>query len=221
MVTKQEIKALESVSDDAAPLVQLSEPYIVKVKIEGACPILWHRWDGEAVELKTGATKGSKAKKTDNVESYVWRDKEKNLCLPGDYLRQSIVWAAKFRQDPRSPRKSAMDLFKASIIPLTELAPVMRDGKTIGKEWDYIDQRRAVVQRNAVNRRRPANDTGWQAEILLMCNLPEYIDPQMLLEVTGAAGRLVGVADYRPVYGRFNVIGWEVADGENSFDSFG
>ena len=34
--------------------------------------------------------------------------------------------AAKFRQDPRSQRKSAMDLYKAGVVPLTSAAASTR-----------------------------------------------------------------------------------------------
>ena len=112
--------------------------------------------------------------------------------------------AAKYRQDPRSPRKSAMDLFKAGVISLTPLASL---GTTT---WDYEDRRRVVIQRNAVTRVRPAMRKGWKADVELMINLPEYIDQSLLLDVLGTAGRLIGVGDFRPTYGRFDVTGFKI-----------
>lgn len=178
-------------------------PYIVEVTIEGAAPLLFHRWNCDAVEAKAKAAKGSAAKKSDDIESYVYRNDKGEICLPGEYLRQAIIAAAKFRQDPRSPRKSAMDLFKAAIIPLTELAPLGT------KEWDYEDRRRVTVQRNGITRVRPAMKAGWKATIQLMCNIPEYIDPLLLRQVLDDAGRLVGVGDFRPTFGRFTIASWE------------
>jgi hypothetical protein len=43
-----------------------------------------------------------------------------------------------------------------------------------------------------------------------MVNLPEYINPQLLNSTIQAAGKLIGLADFRPSYGRFNVVGFEV-----------
>jgi hypothetical protein len=40
--------------------------------------------------------------------------------------------------------------------------------------------------------------------------VPEYITSALLLDVTQIAGRLVGIGDFRPTYGRFQVIRWEV-----------
>ncbi|MGE9244407.1 hypothetical protein, partial [Escherichia coli] len=89
--------------------------------VEGSSDFLFHRWNAEAVDEKAAAAKNSKAKKTDDVESYVYRTEDGDLAIPGEYLRGSIIHAAKFRQDPRSPRKSAMDLFKAAVVVTTPL----------------------------------------------------------------------------------------------------
>lgn len=204
MSTKE---VISPVSNDGAELIAFTEPYTAQVTIEGTAALLFHRWSNEAVAEKAAAAKGSKAKKSDNLESYVYRLDGGNLALPGEYLRQSIIGAARFRQDPRSPRKSAMDLFKAAVVPLTELADLGV------KDWDYLDRRRVLIQRSAITRERPALKAGWHAEIDLLVNLPEYVDPTALLETIGAAGRLIGVGDFRPTYGRFAVIGFEVRKG--------
>lgn len=200
------LQALHPVSNDAALAISFEEPYIVSVKIEGVAPILFHRWSCEDVASKSTAKKNSKAKKTDNVEAYVWRNQHNQICLPGNYLRQTIIHAAKFKQDPRSPRKSAMDLFKASIIPLDELCPINGGVET----WDYIDQSRVVIQRAAITRQRPAFNKGWTAECQFSILTPEYIDSQLFQEVLTLGGKLIGTADNRPTYGRFQVTHYEV-----------
>lgn len=198
---------LGDATNGAKEQIQLSEPWIAHVEITGSADLLFHRWNNEAVAEKAAARKGSAAKKTDNVESYVYRNDANELCLPGEYLRGSIVGAAKFRQDPRSPRKSAMDLCKAGIISLTPLA-------SLGAEaWDYEDSRRVVIQRSAITRVRPAMRAGWKAEFDLMVNLPEYVDQTFLRELLGMAGRLIGVGDFRPTYGRFDVTNFRLGQG--------
>jgi hypothetical protein len=181
----------------------LSEPYSVHVVLEGASDLLFHRWNCESVDAKAKSAKNSKAKKTDDVESYVYRTENGNIALPGEYLRQACIHAAKFRQDPRSPRKSAMDLTKAGLVCLTILADL---GKA---EWDYMDTRRVTIQRNGINRSRPAMRAGWKAEFDLQVLLPEYIDRAFLQGILADAGRLVGVGDFRPTYGRFSVVGFD------------
>ena len=191
---------LGPVSNGAEVEISFTQPYSVKVTIEGAAPLLFHRWNVEAVAEKAKAAKGSKAKKEDNVESYVYRDEKRHICLPGEYFRQAIIHAAKYMQDPRSPRKSAMDLFKAGLVVLTDYASL---GKS---EWDFLDQRRVTVQRNGLTRVRPAMHKGWRATVELQVLLPEYITREILNAAIQNAGRLVGVGDFRPTYGRFQVV---------------
>jgi len=195
---------VDQTSNAAAEQIKFDEPWSVAVEITGTADLLFHRWNNEAVAEKSKAKKGSAAKKTDNVESYVYRNDAGEVCVPGEYLRGSIVNAAKFRQDPRSPRKSAMDLTKAGIIVLTPLASL---GST---KWDYEDQRRVVVQRNAITRVRPAFRAGWKCSVELMVNTPEYIDQAFLRDLLSLAGRLIGVGDFRPSFGRFDVTSFKV-----------
>ncbi len=200
------LETYSPVSNGAADLIAYEEPYVVTIEFMGSAAFLFHGWNCEAVSEKSRAVKGSKAKKTDNVESYVYRNDEGEISIPGIYFRQSAVNAAKFRQDPRSPRKSAMDLFKAGLIALSEFCPV--NGGV--QDWDYIDQRRVVVQQAGITRHRPAFKAGWKATCDFQVALPEYIQPSFLLDIFNAAGRLVGVGDHRPTYGRFAITGYKI-----------
>lgn len=195
------------VTNGAKAIIGGSSPYHVTAALRGTSDLLLHRWNCEAVEEKANAAKGCKAKKTDDVESYVYRNAGGFICLPGEYLRQSVIAAAKFRQDPRSPRKSALDLYKAGIVSLTELAPL---GPKPLKEWEYLHKCRVQVQRNGITRVRPAFRAGWEAQVTFACLLPEYIRPEDLHEALSQAGRLIGVGDFRPTYGRFQIIRFEV-----------
>lgn len=196
----------ESPTNGGDAMIEMQRPYRVEVDLEGVCPMLFHRWNNESVEAKAKAKKGSVEKKTDDIESFIWRNDKGELCVPGEYVRQSIIHAAKYEQDPRSPRKSLMDLAKAAIVSLTDLA-------SLGvKEPDFLDKRRVVIQRNAVTRTRPAMKEGWKATFILMVNLPEYIGHQRLNHLLQQAGRIVGLADFRPSFGRFQVNRFEVLE---------
>lgn len=97
-----------------------------------------------------------------------------------------------------------MDLYKAGVQSLTVLA------STGMAKWDYEDKRRVVVQRSGVNRTRPALKLGWKAEFIFLVATPEYIAPLDLQSVLTQAGILVGIADFRPTFGRFCIIRFEV-----------
>jgi hypothetical protein len=200
--------AIGHVTNDAAPIIEGGAPYSAIVTIVGTAPILFHRWSCEGVEEKANAAKGSKTKKTDFVESYVYRCDDGTIGIPGRYLIGSLVnkqnGAAKYLQDPRSPRKSALDLYKAGVISLTLLA-------SLGKaKWDYLDQQRVTIQSSAITRTRPAFLAGWKATFELSILIPEYINPSDLLAVLTNAGRLVGLGDFRPTYGRFQITEFKV-----------
>jgi hypothetical protein len=137
------------VSNAGESVIVADAPYSVTIQVTGDAAILFHRWQSDAVEAKAKAAKGSAAKKTDDVESYVWRNDEGNMCLPGEYLRGSLVdprnGAAKYQQDPRSSRKSALDLFRAGVVSLTDLAVLTKSNGEVAAEWDYVDRRRVTV----------------------------------------------------------------------------
>lgn len=196
---KSRVSELGEVSNGAEVAIALSMPYSVSFTLTGNADLLFHRWNVESVAAKAAAAKGSAAKKSDDVESYVYRNDKGELCIPGEYVRQALIMAAKYQQDPRSPRKSACDLCKAAIVSLSPLA-------SLGvKDWDYLDQRRVTVQRNGITRTRPAVKAGWKAEFLFQVNLPNYIDESFLHALLNDAGKFVGVGDFRPTYGRFRV----------------
>lgn len=196
------LEVLDPTSNGAEP--DILAPYQVEFTIEGTAAILFHAWNNEAVSEKAAAAKNSKAKKTDNVESYVYRNEDGEISLPGEYIRMAMVNAARFRQDPRSPRKSGMDLYKAAVVMLTEYSSLG------SKDWDYLDRRRVTVQRNGITRERPAMKAGWRATFEAQIVLPEYVQPHDFLDVLQNAGRVVGVGDFRPTYGRFAVVDWNV-----------
>lgn len=204
-MTKSKATALAPVTNDAESIIAMNKPYVALIRVEGVADILFHRWSVEGVKGKADAAKGSKAKKTDDLESYTYRNGTGHMCIPAEYFRMSLINAAKYKQDPRSPRKSAMDIFKAGIVTLEPLC-------SLGiLTWSYVDQRRVMIQRNGITRARPAVSSGWHCELLLQCNLPEYIAPELLNEVIQMAGKLVGVGDFRPSYGRYQVTSFEVS----------
>lgn len=206
MKTVNRLTEIEPVSNGAETSIEMQKPYRAIVELVGTCPMLFHRWNNESVEAKSKAKKGSIEKKTDDTESFIWRDEKGFVCVPGEYVRQSVIHAAKYEQDPRSPRKSMMDLMKAALVSLTELASLG------AKEPDYYDKRRVVIQRSAVTRSRPAMREGWKARFMLQVNLPEYCPPQKLNYLLQQAGRIIGLADFRPSFGRFNVTKFETLD---------
>ncbi|HYT08991.1 MAG TPA: hypothetical protein VEL77_15205 [Rugosimonospora sp.] len=190
---------LAPVSNDAQGIISYEHPYTISVTITGVAPFLFHRWNIEVVEEKNKAARGSRARKENDLESFVHRDVKGNLAIPTEYLRQAIIGAARYKSDPRSPKKTMMDLVKAGIVAAEEFC-------NFGvKDWDYVDRRRVLIQRNAITRSRPAMHIGWTVTALFTVITAEYISPTMFNELIQTAGKLIGIGNFRPSFGRFQV----------------
>ena len=180
-------------------------PYAVEVTAVGISDLLMHRWDTEDVESKANAPKNSATKKTDNIEAYLYRMRDGTVGIPPANFEASLCDAAKFLQDPRSPRKCARDLFKAAV--------KVSEGGSLGvKTWDYLDKRRVVVQRNAVSRTRPAFLAGWKTTFIVQVTAADLISVDFLAEAVARAGQFVGILDHRPQFGRFRIESFKVLD---------
>ena len=190
-------------SNDGEEVALSSAPYQITFTIRGVADLLFHRWSNEDVAAKATAKRGSAVKKTDNLEAYVWRDDAGMVCLPGVYLHKALIEAGKFMQDPRSSRaKQACDLFKAAFVPVTLLY-------ALGPKWEIEDKRRMVVNRSGITRTSPGFKAGWEATFDFDVILPEYVSETMFYEALSLAGRVIGAGQYRPTYGRWQVIKFE------------
>lgn len=179
-------------------------PYSVEVTIEGVAPMLCHRYDCAAVEAKAKAAKGSATKKTDNLESYVYRDPDTGeIGIPGKNMKACLVEASRSVQDPRSPRKCARDLIRASIFVTPDIASL---GK---KTWDFEDKQGVILQRSRITRVRPAFRKGWRLDFQINVTQPVYVTPELLETVVKQAGAFAGLGDFRPDYGRFTIRKFE------------
>jgi hypothetical protein len=187
-------------SNDGESALLATAPHQISFTIRGVADLLFHRWSNEDVAAKATAKRGSAVKKTDNLEAYVWRDDDGQVCLPGTYVHKAMIEAGKFMQDPRSSRaKQACDLYRAAFLPLTLLVP-------LGPTWEFEDKRRMVVNRSGITRTSPGFKAGWEAAFDFDVILPEYVSDEMFHEALSLAGRVIGLAQYRPTYGRFQVV---------------
>jgi len=186
----------------------LSAPgYSMRVRIEGVSRLLFHRYDPEAADRKSKAPKGAKERKSDDIQSYLYLDPDGFISIPAVNLKACLLAAAKHFSDPRSTgqKKQARDLFAAAIFVEPEMAPVLVGGRKV-REPQFVDRRGVVVQRNRVNRERPGLLPGWQCEFTVNVLAPEYVSPELLREVLSVAGRFVGLGDFRPDFGRFQIV---------------
>lgn len=172
-------------------------PYAVEIQICGASDLLFNKWN-------INGTAGQASR--NDFESSVHRCPDGTLAIPGDYLRQAIIGAARYQKDQRSPLENAVEIYKAGIAVVTELASLG------SRDWDCLDRRRvrSLGRSGAETRTRPAMFPGWRATFILEVLLPEYIRPDDLRSAIEDAGRFIGIGDFRPHFGRFTLTKFEV-----------
>ena len=207
-------KALEAAGSNVAEYI---------ATIEGEPPgVLMHNADGIAkqaeAKAKAGGPKNKKFIPTPEQECEwsEYRLETGELYLPSHALFRALVEAGKLFNDPNRPRATMTRVIAASVIHSDEEGFVFMttDGEPI-TEYE-VDIRRAVVQRAAVQRARPLIPSPWMCQVRFKYDM-SLIDTELLTNILVAAGRQVGVLDYRPEksgpFGKFRVESAEVIEG--------
>jgi len=102
-MAKSNLKVVSDVTNGGKSAIEQGFPYAVAVRAQGAADLLFHRWNCESVDAKSKAAKNSAAKKTDDIESYVWRnEKEPELIEPDLPCASDGKWIYSFRYSPLS-----------------------------------------------------------------------------------------------------------------------
>src|SRR5580658_8366049 len=120
---RQHALDLEQVSSGAEWGMSLEQPYIAVIQLTGTSPLLMHNWNIEEIESKQKSKKGSTERKTDNIESFAYRDENGNVGVPSKCLIAALADAGRYIPDPRSPRKSCRDLVKGGIQSVGVVSP--------------------------------------------------------------------------------------------------
>lgn len=91
-----------------------------------------------------------------------------------------------------------------------DIIPIAHDGPSMPKAmWESgcFDQRSVKVVKNKVTRTRP-RFTNWSVEFECIVN-PTILDDETFRRSIDNAGVMVGIGDYRPRFGRFEVRSFE------------
>lgn len=168
----------------------------IKVKVKGIAPLLMNKF---SVAPKTT----SRAKKVydpkEEAERKTYRDNDGNLCLPNKHFKASMIKAA--TDFKMVGKKSYKEYVKAGVFITPELIVLKPQKYTIHEEP-------VVIARSRVMSWRPRFDE-WSCEFVMEIT-DEMLNQTTLKEILETAGKYKGVGDYRPEYGRFEVVGFEV-----------
>lgn len=188
----------------------------VVVTITGTSPLICNRFTEEAAEnatkgTRTSAISGNRGTPKEQAEPKLYLSDDKKPVIPQPNLFRCIIDAGKFFKAGRSKVTTQ----KSSLIP----ACVDIDGiefLIVSKEGWRVDER-PIVNPATGGRRlcyRPRFDD-WSLTFEATVD-PEIMDVKLFREIVDAAGKKIGLGDFRPdrkgPFGKFVVTRWEESE---------
>lgn len=182
------------------------------VRIEGVAPLLLHNGQladplnpyAKAIKLISG-----KRKKTDEdyaelakLEWYggLYLDKNRLVVMPTINIEECIFNGAS-KDKLKSAFKPAMTI-EGFTVPI--IYPGDKDIDKLYLDPNYKDCRGCVIGRSRVMRTRPVF-CEWAIEFVIIYD-EKLIQSDQIRQATEKAGRLCGLGDYLPRFGRFEVV---------------
>jgi len=186
---------------------------ILNIKIQGICPMLMHSdrtanpFDSFTKEIKKFT---AKRKKTDEDleqiaklewEAGLYYDNETGkYFLPSALLFAMLYNSAKnFKQGPTLKQAIVIPENGSYVFPYDKLTP-----KQLYDHIEYIDLRSVRVSQSKVMRCRPIFKN-WSSEFQLFLD-DDKLNLDDFTHIANNAGKYIGIGDFRPQYGRFDVL---------------
>jgi hypothetical protein len=176
----------------------------ISVTVTGSCPYMQHR----NIDDKAGMEELKKIVKTlqkdpSNEEAYTkeaemstYRNAE-GYYIPSSQIETCLTKAGANEQVQGKGKKTYKDYMNAFVVVEPEEIPIT-------PQKYVLDRHYVKVQRARVMRTRPKFDKGWKASFSLMV-LDDTISTEILRNILMYAGGYIGIGDWRPKYGRFEV----------------
>jgi hypothetical protein len=170
----------------------------VRVKIRGIAPMLQNRYPMEGESEEKARRRDEKFDPKEDAEKALYRNKD-GCFVPSSWIEAALRDTAKeFKGKGRSSLKGAI---LSSVFVEPEEIP-------LGKQtYDEIDRRPAVIQRQRIVKSRPRFNS-WEIEFTINFD-EERVKKEILKEILIEAGKSKGIGDYRPKFGRFEVVKYE------------
>ena len=169
----------------------------VKVKIKGIAPLLSNKFNIADNDGKAGR-KDKQYVPKEEADKLLYFDETIGCYAPSSWIEASIREAAKSFKQGRGSYKNTI---LSSVFIDQEKIPLKK------KTYDEIDQRFARIQQNGIVKCRPRFNT-WELEFDISFDA-ERISKENLELILKEAGAIKGIGDYRPKFGRFEVVLFE------------
>lgn len=131
-------------------------------------------------------------------ETRLYYDEKVGVYVPGDAIHSALVEAAKSEKMGKN--------FKRSVMIMEDKLPLIYDGPKRPQalfDKGFYDRRTVVMQNRRIPRTRPMFQQ-WALEVEVTY-AEENVNEVDLIRIATYAGRFVGIGDYRPKFGRFEV----------------
>lgn len=195
--------------------------YQIQTTIIGSAPLLQHRFALDTLQsLREGANR-----RTGSVDyHYEWLATmyvhDGTLVQPASHIEGALARAAAGFRVKGGRGRTYRDLIRAYVLvspdairhywegqPLAAPGPELLTAPTPAL---CVNLQRVLVGRAAVARARLQINAGWQLTFTLTVN-DDQIRPEVVHTILVEGGRAVGIGDYRPRYGRFEVSAFQVS----------
>lgn len=188
----------------------------LRFKITGTAPLLMH--NGDLADYRNKWAKAikkisGKRKKTEEDHEEMARLewcgglylRSGAPCIPGFVLESAIVGPGGPARKVRRGKQAAAGIMVTGDFPLEYDGP-----KTIEEMWEsgeYEFRWRVRIKGSRIIRTRPMF-RDWAATVEVMVN-PKLVDPEDIVAWMNTLGEEVGIMDWRPKFGRFQVESFE------------
>jgi len=169
----------------------------VSVRIKGIAPLLSNKFDIAEDDGKAGR-KDKQYIPKEEADKLMYFDDEIGCYAPSTWIEASIREASKGFKQGRGTFKNTI---LASVFIDKEKIPLKK------KTYDEIDRRFARIQRNGIVKCRPRFNS-WELEFDINYESGR-ISKENLELILREAGATKGIGDYRPKFGRFEVVFFE------------
>ena len=181
-----------------------------EISIKSIVAMLMHGSQSVGMEGPKTKKKGGFALQGDPDEwkKTIYFNREVGIFLPAISFEACMKNAAK--QFKISGRATATKYIESGFFCIDEHLPFLVDGKPITS----LDDSRIKIDKRTVknpstrgrNVRYRAKFDSWSSTFRVIVTADDYISEELLVEIIRYGGSYIGVGDYRPRFGRFQLV---------------
>lgn len=167
------------------------------ISLKGVRPLLMHSPNSMMVPKTNNSRKTSNYVPEDEAAAALHKDKDGTICVPAMAILGCMREAAKEHKVPGKGKKTLTKYVLSGLHIEPEMIPLTP------QEYE-VDARPVVVMRSRVIRWRPRFDE-WSLTFRVKLIDESIFNPTLVRNVIEDAGKFVGLLDFRPYFGLFEV----------------